>query len=257
MRKQKDLEEILARIDGKGYGAYKDIQGEYECRGYTLCIDHAQVDPFAPPSKVRVKVAEGIHRIPRKLWDTRAKKIAVADFITRAFRENIRKLYDGVGGSGKSGLLVIDDCGMQMIERTSVILTEKALEVRFEVGLPAAGRRVLGRSAVQIFCKALPQIVEASTVYKNLNQTALIKQVELILDQEFIREQLKERGLVSFIANGAILPRESGVSQKPLRKGSIPFKSPEHLEVTMDLPYRGQIKGMGIPKGITLIVGGG
>ncbi len=257
MKKQKDLEEILERIDGKGYAAYRDIKGEYECKGYTLCIDHAQVDPFAPPSKVRIKVAEAVHQIPKDLWNSRAKKIAVADFLTRAFRDNIRKLYDGVGGSGKSGLLVIDDCGAQMIERTSIIISEKNIEVRFEVGLPAAGRKVLGRSAMQIFCKALPRIVEASILYKNLNQKALKTQVELMLDQEAIREALKERGLVAFVANGAILPRESGVSQRPLKKGSVPFKSPEHLEVTLNLPHKGEIKGMGIPKGITLIVGGG
>ena len=257
MKKQKDLEEILSRIDGKGYAAYRDIKGEYECKDYTLCIDHTQVDPFAPPSKVRVKLTEGVHQIPKTLWDNRAKRIAVADFITRTFRDNIRKLYDGVGGSGKSGLLMIDDCGMQMIERTSVIIHDQSIEVRFEVGLPAAGRKVLGRSAMQIFCKALPQIVEASVLYKNLNQKALKAQVELMLDQEAIREELIKRDLVAFVANGSILPRESGVSQRPLKKGSMPFKSPEHLEVQLKLPYKGEITGMGIPKGITLIVGGG
>lgn len=257
MKKQKDLEEILERIDGKGYAAYRDIKGEYECKGYTLCIDHAQVDPFAPPSKVRVRVKEAMHQIPKDLWDSRIKRIAVSDFLTRAFRENIRRFYDGVGGSGKSGLLVIDDCGMQMIERTSVIIHEKEIEVRFEVGLPAAGRKVLGKSAAQIFCKALPQIVEASIFYRNINQNALARQVELIMDQQVIREELKKRNLVAFIANGAILPRENGISQRPLKKESVPFKSPEHLEVTMNLPYKGEIKGMGIPKGITLIVGGG
>ena len=89
MKKQKDLEEILERIDGKGYAAYRDIKGEYECKGYILCIDHAQVDPFAPPSKVRVKVKDAIHQIPKALWDSRVKKIAVSDFLTRAFRDNI------------------------------------------------------------------------------------------------------------------------------------------------------------------------
>ena len=257
MKTQKDLESILLSIDGKGYGAYKDLTGSYAFRNYTLGIDHVQGDPFASPSKVHVQVEAAIHQIPKELWDSRAKKIATADFLTRAFRESIRKLYDGVNGSGKSGLMLIDDCGMQMIERTSVIINDKALSVRFEVGLPAAGRRVLGRAATQIFCKALPQIVEASVMYKNLNQKLLKEQVELMLDQEAIREELKKRDLVAFIANGAILPRESGISQKPLRKGSIPFKSPQNLEVSLNLPCRGEVKGMGIPKGITLIVGGG
>lgn len=257
MKTQRDLEDILGRIDGKGYGAYKDITGEYAFRSFTLGIDHVQGDPFASPSKVHVKIEEKAHLIPRGLWDSRTKKIAAADFLTRAFRESIRTLYDGVSGSGKSGLILIDDCGMQMIERTSVIIEEQFIEVRFEVGLPAAGRKVLGRAAGQIFCKALPKIVEASLIYKNLDQKAFKEQVELMLDQEVVREELKKRDLVAFVANGAILPRESGISEKPLRKGSIPFKSPANLEVTLNLPYRGEVKGMGIPKGITLIVGGG
>lgn len=257
MNTQKDLEEILRRIDGKGYGAYKELTGEYAFKKFTLGIDHVQGDPFASPSKVHVQVGEAVHQIPKKLWDSPAKKVATADFLTRAFRESIYKLYDGVGGSGKSGLLMIDDCGMQMIERTSVIIMEKSISVRFEVGLPAAGRRVLGSAAAQIFCKAFPKIVEAALEYKNLNQKALKAQVELMLDQEAIRDELKKRNLVAFIGNGAILPRESGISDKPLKKGSTAFISPKNLEVTLNLPYRGAVKGMGIPKGITLIVGGG
>lgn len=58
------------------------------------------------------------------------------------------------------------------------------------------------------------------------------------------------------MANDSILPRESGVSQRPMRN-AVKFMSPKSMEVELELPYRGKIKGMGIPKGITLIVGGG
>ena len=257
MKSQRELEELLGRIDGKSYGAYKDIKGQYQFKNYVLSIDHAQADPFAAPSKVRLFLQDKVHQIPDDLVDTKAKRIAVADFLTRSFRKQIGKLYNGVSGSGKSGLLSIDDCGQQMIERTSVIIEKQRLEVRFEVGLPAAGRKVLGRSASQIFCKALPKIVDTALLYRNIDQEALRKQVELMLDQEAVRKELEQRNLVAFIANGAILPRESGVSDKPLKKGSVAFRSPAHLEIELDLPYRGKVKGMGIPKGITLIVGGG
>lgn len=257
VKTQKDLEELLNRIDGKGYPAYKDIKGQYQFKNYCLSIDHVQGDPFATPSKVRVMVADKVHQIPKDLYDTKVKRIAVSDFLTRSFREQIRKLYSGVGGSGKSGLIFIDDCGEQMIERTSVILKDNQLEIRFEVGLPAAGRRVLGKAAKEIFCEALPKIVEAALFYNRIDQMGLTKQVQLMLDQEVIRQALTANDLVAFVANGAILPRESGISERPLKKGSIPFKSPAHLEIELDLPYYGKIKGMGIKKGITLIVGGG
>lgn len=257
MNDQKTLEELLNRIDGKGYGAYKDIKGTYQFREYKLVIEHVQADPFAGPSRVSIVMEEKVHGLPQDLWDQADKRIAACDFLTRTFRENIFKLYEGVNGSGKSGLLVIDDCGQQMLERTSVMISKGLLEVHFEVGLPAAGRRVLGRAAAEIFCKALPKIAEQSLIYKNIKGEALRKQVTLYLNQQAIRSQLKEKNLVAFVANGAILPRESGISEKPLKKGAVSFKSPAHLEVEMKLPDGNVIKGMGIPEGITLIVGGG
>ena len=58
------------------------------------------------------------------------------------------------------------------------------------------------------------------------------------------------------MANGSILPRQSGVSDRPMKDG-IPFVSPKSMEVTLDLPHHGPLSGMGIRRGITLIVGGG
>ena len=50
-------------------------------------------------------------------------------------------------------------------------------------------------------------------------------------DQCFIRENLKEK-VVAFVANGSILPRESGISARPLRDGKK-FVSPQALEVDL------------------------
>ncbi len=65
-----------------------------------------------------------------------------------------------------------------------------------------------------------------------------------------------ERKLCAFIADGSVLPRESGVSEKPMRD-AVAFRSPESLRITLSLPNRGEVTGMGIPQGITLFVGGG
>ena len=93
-------------------------------------------------------------------------------------------------------------------------------------------------------------------IFNFFNKLNLINRVKLIEDQFYIRKNLKEKGLVAFVANESILPRESGVSARPLRNGKK-FISPQVLEVEFDTPNRGKIKGMGIPKGITLIIGGG
>ena len=257
MKSSNELQQLLFSIDGRGYSAYKGIKGEYDFGKYILTIDHVQPDPFAPPTKARIIIACEEAGFPDELLNSKEKIIAVSDFLTRTFRNSINLFNSGINGTGKSGLLTIDRCGQEMLERTSVIIKNNRIEVRFEIGLPAAGRRVLGKAANHIFADIIPKIVDRALMYKNIDQAALKKQIDLIIDQEYIRKELKKRGLIAFIANGSILPRESGVSDRPLLKGGIPFKSPESLEIELDLPNRGPVKGMGIPEGITLIVGGG
>ena len=106
------------------------------------------------------------------------------------------------------------------------------------------------------FFRFVPECVKRALYYSNMDAKKIQEIVELADDQQAIREQLPERGLVAFVANGAMLPRESGVSDRPMR-GAVPFESPESMEVELALPHKGKIKGMGIPEGITLIVGGG
>ncbi|SHJ97235.1 ABC-ATPase domain-containing protein [Paramaledivibacter caminithermalis] len=257
MRSHKDLHNKLLQIDGKGYKSYKEISGQYEFDNYILSIDSVQGDPFASPSKGRIIVYQDVAKFPANLFDKAHKNTAVCDFLTRLFHHSIHKYYNRVNGSGKSGLLFIDKPGQEILRRTSVIIDDKALEARFEVGLPAAGRRILAREAIKIFFTALPKIVENTLYYKNINASTLKKHVDLAVDQYYLRNELKKKGLIAFIANNSILPRETGISDKPLTKGAAAFISPKNLEVELILPNKGKITGMGIPKGITLIVGGG
>lgn len=257
MKSYEELEKILNQIDGRGYKAYKDIQGQYQWKDFSLSIDYVQGDPFASPSRIRVTVPSEKAGFPSEFYSIPHKRRAVVDFLSRIVAKNIYHIYKDVGGSGKSGLLAIGYCGQEILERNYIIIDEKKVEARLEVGLPAAGRRILGREAKEIFLKAIPEIVEASLFYPSIPKEKLIDQVKLAEDQYTLRQEMKNRELVAFIANGSILPRESGRSQKPMTKGAIPFQSPKEYEVQFKLPNHGIIKGMVIPKGITLIVGGG
>ena len=256
MKGSMELKNELFKIDGKGYKAYKALEGRYDFKKYVLSIDHVQGDPFASPSRVRIIMDNKIAQIPEELFDNKNKEIAVCDFLTRLFSKNIRNQSEKTFGSGKSGLIEISRCPQEILERTAIIRNKNFFEVRFYVGFPARGRSVLARELEKIIFNIIPNIVESTFIYKNINKLALINRVKLMEDQCFIRENLKEKGLVAFVANGSILPRESGVSARPLRDGKK-FISPQALEVEFDTPNRGKIKGMGIPKGITLIVGGG
>ncbi|MBU3143739.1 ABC-ATPase domain-containing protein [Clostridium sp. CF012] len=256
MKNSEVLKKELERIDGKSYRLYKELEGEYDFGNYILSIDHVQGDPFASPSRIRVIVNQNIAMFPKGIFDNKNKNIAVADYLTREFYSNINRSSERVLGSGKSGLIAISKCPQEILNRTSIIIDEDKIEARFYVGFPARGRSVLSRELQKILYNVIPNIVEKTLIYRNINSENLINRVKLIEDQEYIRSELSNRGLVSFVANGAVLPRESGISTKALR-GGIAFVSPKELEVEFDTKSRGTICGMGIKKGITLIVGGG
>ncbi|WP_207644292.1 ABC-ATPase domain-containing protein [Desulfolucanica intricata] len=258
MFNKEELRQKIFDIDGRGYKSYKSIEGAYNFTNYILFIDHVQSDPFAPPSRLRVRVGQHRAGFPLELFKTRERRIALEDFITRQFGQAITEITKGNRGIGKSGLVAVDRCGQEVLERTSMVVNKEFVEARLVVGLPARGRSVLAKEAIAIFFEELPRIIEKSLIYESLNKIKLREHVELVEDQCYLRGQLAERGLVSFVGNGSILPRESGISDHPLLKDRvIPFQSPPELEISIELPNRGVVFGMGITRGITLIVGGG
>jgi len=258
MMNSDELRRTLYRIDGRGYKAYKDIRGAYEFPDYTLFVDYVQGDPFASPSRVRVKVPQIQADFPEDTYANRSREIALRDYLTRMFYLASQRISRGRKGTGKSGLIAIDRPGQEILERTSAFVDRGFVEARFVMGLPAFGRRIAGRQAVEMFFEELPQIVRASLYFRNLNSEELYRHVETAEDADFIRKQLSEKGLVAFVPDGAILPRRSGIDPRPLEhEKAVAFESPESLRVEFDLPNHGHITGMGIPKGVTLIVGGG
>ena len=252
-----ELKKLLTSIDGKGYPAYKTLKGYYDFGSYILFFDRIQSDPFASPSKIRIAVSHKDSEFPEDIINSEYKKTVLSDFLTRAFEDAVYKFSGSKNGSGNSGIIRIDHCGQEVLDRTSVMINDNNTEIRMEAGLPANGRRISGKSAIHIFFDILPKIINNAGFYKNIRQDFLDSQIKLKLDQEYLRKELKKRGLAAFIANGSVLPRESGISDKPLSKNAVLFKSPESLETEFELPNTGPIKGMGIPEGITLIVGGG
>lgn len=258
MKTASDLRNLLRQIDHKGYPAYKDTRGCYTFGTWQLSIDHVQGDPFAAPSKVSVRVAGKQAGFPAELYRNSYQRIALQDYLLRQFGRQLEKLSFRAKGSGKSGLLAMSHPGQEVLERTASQIEPETgnLTVRFEVGFPANGRTVNARELEKIFFELLPECVEQTLFAKALDMKKVRQAVFLAEDQQYIREQLKAQGLVAFVADGSILPRESGVSGRPMRD-AVPFVTPSSLKVTMELPHRGTITGMGIKKGITLIVGGG
>lgn len=256
MKTAAELERHLMSIHRKSYPAYKDLKGQYRFPKYILSIDHVQGDPFAAPSKLRAIVEQPLCGFPKELFDEKHKRVALQDYLTRLFSEKIRQFSFKAQGSGKSGLISVSRCGQEVLERSACLVTKDRVEIRFEAGFPAFGRTINAEELKKILFDFLPRCVETVFYYEKLNKDAVREVINLSIDQHFIREELKKRGLAAFIANGSILPRESGVSQHPMKQ-AVPFISPASMEITLDLPCKGRLTGMGIKKGITLIVGGG
>ncbi|QZT32595.1 ABC-ATPase domain-containing protein [Caldalkalibacillus thermarum TA2.A1] len=250
------LHNQLRRIDGKGYKAYKDLQGSYRFDRFRLHIDHVQGDPFASPSRIRIEMSQSDLPLKAEWFNISSRQTAVEDFLARETARAIRQVNPLRRGTGKSGMIAVDEPGQEILKRTAVRIFEDKVELRLSVGLPAQGRRILAKEAERIFFVYLPSIVERA--FFSFDETRLVKHVQLSDQQEAIRVYLKEHGLVAFVANGAILPRESGVSNRPMSKEqAVPFKSPPSMEVEISLPHGRTVRGMAIPRGITLIVGGG
>ncbi len=258
MQSAAELKQLLDRIDHRGYPAYKDTKGQYQFQGYVFSIDHVQGDPFASPSKVSVQVKGSTAGFPEELYKGRHQRAALQDEMTRQFYHAIQKYAFRAKGSGKSGLISVSKCGQEVLERTACEINPKNgdVKLRFEVGFPANGRTINARELEKIVFGFLPECVEQSLFYKNCDKKRVRSIIDLAEDQQYIRDELEKNDLIAFVANGAILPRESGVSDKPM-KGAVRFQSPKEMEVTMKLPHKGEISGMGIRRGITLIVGGG
>jgi len=252
-----DLLGILRRIDDRGYPAYKDLRGTYACDGFRLLVDHVQGDPFAAPSRMRVQVPATIAAFPPGTHANAVRTVALRDYLARAFSRACRG-HSGKSGSGKSGLFHMPSPGQEILERSSVFVESDGVEARFTVGLPARGRRVLGREAAHMLLDVLPDIVGASLRYDAHDGLRLARHLDAAEDADFLRRQLPALGLVAFVADGAVLPRRSGVDDRPLADDRVvPFSSPESLRASAELPHAGTVSGMGIPRGVTLIVGGG
>lgn len=232
-------------MHGASYGRYKSLSGQWRFDGFTLEIQRVQPDPYAPASRCEVRVDAETADLPKELWRTPVRARALAGFLVRAAHKRLRN----------SGLRV--DAGrQQVLDRSSCQVVDGAVRLRLGIDLPGRGRSIDGRAAEKSLCADLPDVVEHALRYATADRERMTEFVESIEDTDALREELPARGLVAFVGDGAILPRRSGVDERPLTE-AVPFSSPESMRVEIELPNRGVVSGMGIPEGITLIVGGG
>ena len=236
----------LKKLEKQNFRAYQQIKGQYDFADFELHIDHVQGDPYASSSRFRATRAwslTGLGWLKEKSYEY---QVAARDFIARSFSEFAKQ----------EATVSIALTGQTVLDNTSVVFTEHGIEIRFRINLPADGRSILAKKAINIITFYLPKFIRRATLERELNIEAMIKHCEAVEDQDALRAQLEENNLAAFVANGSVLPRIAGNCDLPM-KGAVPFLAPESLSITLNTPNQGDVTGLGIPKGITLIVGGG
>ncbi|HCG6969658.1 TPA: ABC-ATPase domain-containing protein [Vibrio parahaemolyticus] len=240
------LTATLKKIEKQNYRAYQQIKGQYDFTDFTLFIDHVQGDPYASASRFRATRAWSLTGLEWLKDESPAFQRAARDFIARSFEQFAKQ----------ENTVSIALNGQTVLDSTAVLLTEEGIELRFRVNLPAEGRSVLGKKANNILTFHLPKFIRRATLERELDKEAMVKHCQVVEDQSALREQLEAHNLVAFVANGSVLPRIAGNCDLPMKE-AVEFTAPESLQVTLHAPNKGYITGLGIPKGITLIVGGG
>lgn len=251
-----DLLDQLRHADGRPYGFYKKVAGAWDYGDFTLAIDHVQADPFAPPTALRAYATPQAMGLPEEALASPDARLAAADFLARAFDEAIRARGARDVSIARAGALIL--------QRSYASVLPDRVEVRFQVKLPARGRTILGKSAARLFDVDVPNVVmdcfdfvshDPDTTRKRSRLLAHIASYE---DHRALQEQLEANGWVTFVADDSLLARRSGVSEAPLTgDGVVAFRSPDSLRASVSLPHAGDVSGMAIPRGLTLIVGGG
>ncbi|PTL40300.1 ABC-ATPase domain-containing protein [Alkalicoccus saliphilus] len=252
-----DLKNNLLKMDKKSYRMLKGIQGSYSAgSGVRLHVDYVQGDPFAAPSRIRITIPLDGTDLNFDELNQPQRIRTVKHFFSKEFNRKKAGADINLGGTGKSGMIFIDAPGPEVIERSSVHIDKKNIEFRLSCGIPASGRKILGNKAAELLCELLPDL--ALKTLESYSRNKLDQALETADDQKLLRKKITENHLTSFIADGAVLPRKSGNSSLPLReKHTIPFKSPETWRCSFEVSRGKIISGMGIPRGVTLIIGGG
>jgi len=252
------LKQEILSLDGKGYKAYKFFEGKsFDYGPFTIRFEHVQGDSFAQPTRLSISVALDEAGFPLSLFNNPTRALALEDHLLRRVSHLITVSKIRVKGSGKSGKVQVQVPGQKILKRSGMLVKGSRLQLIMFVGLPAQGRTVLGKECLKLFSEVLPPIWHKSLIASSINEEKLNRAVETLEDYQFLQSELKKNNWVAFVANGSNLPRSSGAKDTPLLGERTIFEAPKGLKKTVELPHAGKTEGMAMPRGITLIVGGG
>lgn len=246
----KALYQKIRALNGKNYGLYKSLaEKSWDFGDFVLEFLHVQGDPFAPASRVLLKTSlQKLGYAP--VWGSSfERRLALSDFLLRRLSAVVQEHFPE-----KNAPVAIENPGPEMLVRNSLWVDNGDLRVCLQVRLPGEGRKIESEAAAEILTMVLPDLVSASLYNDSSRAAQLEAHYGVLADRVEILAELDKRGLCAFVPDGAVLPRASGLSEAPL-KDAVPFVAPPEMAVTLEICGR-EIRGMGIPRGVTVITGG-
>ena len=251
----KALYQKIRSLQGKNYGLYKSLADRsWDFGDFVLEFLHVQGDPYAPASRVMIKASLLMLGFPSEWGGSFERRLALSDYLYRRLSALVREKYPD-----RDAAVVFDTAGPEMLVRNALWVDNGELRACLQVRLPGDGRKIQAEAAAEILTMVLPDLVSAALYNSGESkpdgvEPELVEHYRVLAERKEILSQLEERGLCAFVPDGAVLPRASGLSEAPM-EGAVPFAAPEEMAVTLVANGR-EIRGMGIPKGITVISGG-
>jgi predicted ABC-class ATPase len=254
MRDKKEFYAMLMDIADKPISEYGRLAGDFDFSRYVLKVSQVPSESLEQPALFIVRVPQTIAGFAPHLFSTPVRRTALEDFLTRRIAEQIDVLahYDEQGLSRRH--LMVAEPGQKILPRTSLLVTEEYVEARIYVRLPQRDGRIDADRVKDIFFDELTSVVNHSLIACNLDEQEMNHFVDVMEDADQIRQMLPTRGLVSFVGEGS-LPARLGDSDYPAFENTTPLTMDESLLVDVDTPNAGTVKGLGVPTGVTLIVG--
>ncbi|VGO12027.1 hypothetical protein PDESU_00576 [Pontiella desulfatans] len=263
MKDKKEFYNLLSGLDGQPYSEYQQLVGDFDFSRYVIkCtgIDFESEELASPVFSIRIP--QTIAEIPEYLFDSPVRRTAMEDLLLRRLASNINKIanYDHNGVARRH--VGVSAPNQKILPRNALLLTKEYIEVRLEVSLPVQsvvvdGEHILsidGEMAQQIFFEDLPEVVSNSLLYCNIEAADADEHVNNMEDADRLRQYLGASGQVAFVAEGALVTRLPGQDIPDYERLS-PVEVDASLVEEVEVPHAGTVSGLGIPNGLTLILG--
>lgn len=259
MKDRKEFYNLLAEIDGKPFAEYERLIGDFDFARYVIKCSKIEIARDAENPVFNIRIPQSIAELPGHLYDSPVRRTALEDFLTRNVCETAGRIarFNESGWARRN--IIVAEPGQKILPRTSVLVTKEYIDVRIRIALPykvyATGERLVdGEMARKVFFEDLPEVISASIFCCNLDLAEAEDFINGMEDADRVRQTLATLGLVSFVGEGSLLAREQN-SDLPDYDHIAPFEVADDARTEVEVPNAGKIAGLGIPAGLTVVVG--